>query len=160
MARLADGDRDALAFVFDALDGPVRALSHKLLGGGPDADDAAQDALLEVFASVDRYERGRDPITWALTIAGWQCRTVRRRRSRSRTTSATHEPASDAGSPEEDTMRDELRRAIVEVAGTLSPIDQETLEAMLTESGEGPTFRKRKERLLDRLRDGLPRVYG
>lgn len=160
MSRLRDGDRSVLGAVFDALDGPVRALTRKLLGGGPDADDAAQEALLEVFASVDRYEPGRDPVAWALTIAGWECRTVRRRHQRARTTSLEGEGPSDAPSPEALAMKTEVRTAIADVLASLGPVDHATLEALLADEGAGPTFRKRKERLLDRLRVGLGRIYG
>jgi RNA polymerase sigma factor (sigma-70 family) len=160
MGRLRAGDRSELTFVFEALDGPVRALTRKMLGGGPDADDAAQEALMKVFASLDRYEDGRDPVTWALAVAGWECRTVRRRASRARTDAAVTEHVSASASPEEEAEAEELRAAIVEIRTALSPIDQETLDAVLGETGEGAKFRKRKERLMDRMREGLRRVYG
>lgn len=160
MARLRAGDRRELALVANALDAPVRALTRKMLGPGPSADDAAQEALMKVFASLDRYEAGKDPVAWALAIAGWECRTVRRRASRARTERSDTEHASPVASPEEAAEAEELRAAITEIRTALSPIDKETLDAVLAETGEGATFRKRKERLFDRMREGLRRVYG
>lgn len=84
LALLADGDRSAFDRVFTRVWPVVFGFSTHFLGGAPEAEDAAQVALLKVFERVESYDRARDGLTWVLTIAAWECRTVRRRRQRRR----------------------------------------------------------------------------
>ena len=160
MIRLAGGDRSALPRVASGLDGPVRAFCAKLLGPGADAEDAAQEALLELFARASDFERTGDVLAWALTIAAWECRTVRRRTSRSRTSSLAADPPSEAAGPDTTLEERRLREAFAAAVLELSPSDRAVLEDVLAERGQGPTFRKRKERMLDRIRTSQRRLYG
>src|ERR1044071_7396427 len=79
MADAADGDRNAIDPLFHALWPIVQRYAARFLGDDALGEDAAQEALVKLFAQVDRYDRTRDALTWALTHATWQCRTVRRR---------------------------------------------------------------------------------
>lgn len=160
MVRLADGDRSALARVATGVDGPVRAFCAKLLGPGADAEDAAQEALLELFARASDFERDGDVLAWVLTIAAWECRTVRRRRGRSRTSPLVAEPATEAPGPEATLEERRLREAFAAALDQLSAADQAVLADVLEGQGRGPTFRKRKERMVDRIRATLRRLYG
>src|SRR5258708_37609054 len=85
MARVADGDRTLIEPLFRALWPLVHSYCQRALGSGPDADDAAQEAMAKVFAEASRYDKTRRALTWAIAIAVWECRTVRRRRHRART---------------------------------------------------------------------------
>ena len=84
MERLADGDRSAFDVVFGALWPLLRAFCRRATGSQADGDDAAQEALVKVFARATSFDPERDAVSWALAIAAWECRTVRRRASRRR----------------------------------------------------------------------------
>jgi RNA polymerase sigma factor (sigma-70 family) len=155
LVRLADGDRSVFDAVFAQLWPVVRDFCARTLPGA-DAEDAAQAALEKVFARACSFDRTRDGLTWALAIASWEVRTLRTRARRSKTAPLEHEPLDDAGSPEDEAITRELEAAIVAVIGTLSERDRMTLH----EAGSGPTFRKRKERAITRLRDAWRRLYG
>ncbi|MCA1826446.1 MAG: RNA polymerase sigma factor [Myxococcales bacterium] len=157
MERLADGDRTAFGPVFALLWPRLRAFAVQFIGVA-DGEDAAQAALLKVFSRASEYDRERDALPWALGIAAWECRTLRRRRERRREEFALapdHAGASAGGpSPEDAAIHRDLQSAAEAVLGELRPIDVETILA--TASGQravqGATFRKRMERALARFR--------
>src|SRR6476661_6515137 len=82
MAAAADGDRGAIAPLFHALWPIAVRYATRLVGDAGLAEDCAQDALVQLFGQLDRYDRERDALTWALTLTTWQARSVRRRRAR------------------------------------------------------------------------------
>src|SRR2546425_10904070 len=83
MARLADGDRAAFGPAFALLWPRLRAFAARYVAVA-DAEDAAQAALLRVFSRASEYDPERDALAWALGIAAWECRTLRRKRERRR----------------------------------------------------------------------------
>ena len=163
MTRLADGDRSAFRPVFERLRPPIERLCHRLLGPGEDAADAFQEAMKKIFerASID-YDRRRAAMPWALALAGWECRTLRKRRQRRREGGEVPEPVSTEPDAESALAARELQDAAVAILGALSPGDRETLQATFWDEagGQGPTFRKRRERALARLRTAFRRTYG
>jgi RNA polymerase sigma-70 factor, ECF subfamily len=82
MAAAADGDRSAVAPLFHALWPIALGYATRLVGDRSLAEDCAQDAMIQLFGQIARYDRARDALTWALTLVTWQCRTQRRRRAR------------------------------------------------------------------------------
>jgi RNA polymerase sigma-70 factor (ECF subfamily) len=163
MARLADGDRSVFSAVFKRLWTPTELLCRTLLGNEADAADAAQLAMTKILGRASDYDRTRPAMPWALAIAAWECRTLRRKRTRRAEVSddAVAEPA--GADLEGELVRRDLIQAAARAMGTLSVADQETLTA--TFWGEplpvsGPTLRKRRERAVDRLRAGFRRLYG
>lgn len=157
MGRLADGDRTAFGRAFALLWPRLRAFAVRWAGPA-DGEDAAQAALLKVFSRASDYDPERDALVWALGIAAWECRTLRRRRERRREQPALSVELALAEAPAQATPEDELidrdlRAAAAEVLGTLRPLDIETLTAAAAErAGRGATFRKRLERALARFR--------
>jgi RNA polymerase sigma-70 factor (ECF subfamily) len=157
MAAAAEGDRAAIDPLFHALWPIVAAYAARLLGERALAEDCAQDALVRLFGQLERYDRSRDALTWALTLATWQCRTARRRVQRRGETAAAaaHDTPVDGVALAEDR---ELVRAALATLATLAPCDVEVITASLTEddglrrSIEPATFRKRLERALGRFR--------
>lgn len=167
MRRLADGDRAAFEPVYAALWPAIRAFCRRMLGGDADAEDAAQQALLKVFDRASSFDPDADALTWALAIAAWECRTARRRRTRSREAPDEHLPsvAADSPTPEDAAIARDLDDAAREVLGTLAEADRETLRATLLEGDRDPSisgaaFRKRRERAFARLREAWRRIYG
>lgn len=79
MAAAADGDRDAITPLFHALWPVALDYATRFLGDRALAEDCAQDALVKLFAQVDRFDRTRDALTWVLTHVIWQSRTTRRK---------------------------------------------------------------------------------
>ena len=157
MAAAADGDRSAVDPLFAALWPPVVGYATRFLGDAVAAEDCAQDALVKLFGQLERYDRSRDALTWALTVTTWQCRTARRRKLRRAETTlerAADEAVDGAMIAEER----ELVRAAVATLSSLAPRDVEILVAALTDDDAvratlaPATFRKRLERALGRLR--------
>ncbi len=85
MTRLADGDRAVFTRVFELLWSPIHRLCTSLLKNEADAADAAQEAMQKILerAPAD-YDRTRAAMPWALAIAGWECKTIARKRGRRR----------------------------------------------------------------------------
>lgn len=162
MARLADGDRAVFTRVFELLWGPIHRLCISLLKNDADAADAAQEAMQKILERASDYDKTRPAMPWAMAIAAWECRTLRRKRVRRRETDDTER---DHGGehPEEEFVQRDLTAAAIAALGELSVADRETLVATFWDeaaSVSGATFRKRRERALDRLRKQFRRLYG
>jgi RNA polymerase sigma-70 factor (ECF subfamily) len=167
MARLADGDRAAFTPIFRALWPSVRRLCVHLLHSDADGEDAAQQAMQKILSRASEYDSSRAALPWALGIAGWECRTLRRTQGRRR--EQAEELSSEAHDTrplaEEALAERDLVRAALDALGTLSASDQETLLATYFEhSGQSPVggaaLRKRRERALTRLRLAFRRLYA
>ena len=156
LVRLHDGDRTAFDAVYTALWPLFLGLARRELGAdAPDADDVAQEALLKLFAHIGRFDVERDALAWALGIIGFEIRTARNRTLRRRETSANTagSPPDPAPGPEAVALARDLQATATAVLGRLRPTDIEVLErAARGEREPGPTFRKRLERAVSRLR--------
>ncbi len=162
MARLADGDRSAFDPVFRRLWPAVHRMCSALTISAADADDAAQQAMEKILMRASDYEPGRPALPWALAIAGWECRTLGRQRTRRREVDGQPEHAAEDLPEEELTQRD-LVQAALGAMNQLSAADRETLLATFWEQATdvaGATLRKRRERALTRLREAFRRLYG
>jgi RNA polymerase sigma factor (sigma-70 family) len=152
MARLADGDRAAFRPAFALLWPLLRAFAGRYVGTA-DAEDAAQSALLAVFSRASELDRDRDAASWALGIAAWECKTLRRKRQRRREEHrAPPDRESPQQSPEEALSERDLQEAVQQTIGSLRPLDAETLLALAAGTASGATFRKRVSRALARFR--------
>lgn len=161
MARLGDGDRSVFSVVFKRLWPPILRLCGSLVASDADAADAAQQAMAKILERASDYDPKRAALPWALAIAGWECRTIRRKRLRRREVPEESAGERPADSSRGDPVRRDLVRAALSAMGTLSDADRETLTAtFFDEAPPGATFRKRRERALERLRTGFRRLYG
>ena len=168
MARLADGDRAVFSRVFERIHGPIQRLCFSLLKHEADAADVTQEAMQKIFQRASDYDSTRPAMPWALAIAGWECRTLLRKRGRRREAPETDAPETGdtqrAGSePEDDIVQRDLTDAAMNALGQLSDADRETLVATFWDeaaSVSGATLRKRRERAIDRLRGTFRRLYG
>jgi RNA polymerase sigma-70 factor (ECF subfamily) len=154
MCRLAEGDREAFEPVFAALWPVLRAFAARALTVPAEAEDAAQSALVKVFARAAEFDAGRAALPWALGIAAYECRTLRKSRARRREELTQAPPEGvHARTPEDAAIERDLQAAAAEVLGGLSTIDAETLLAAARGEREpSATFRKRLERALARFR--------
>jgi len=136
-----------------------------MLKNEADASDAAQQAMGKILQRASDYDGKRSGMAWALAIAGWECRTILRRRDRRRELPDAEFPPIVDASPnaEEDLVHRNLVDAAVRALGDLSSTDREALIATFSDeaaSVTGATLRKRRERALGRLRVAFRRLYG
>jgi len=163
MARLADGERAVFARVFKLLWVPIHRLCTNLLRNEADAADAAQEAMQKILERASDYDRRRPAMPWAMAIAGWECRTLMRKRGRRREAAEDDAGERAGSSAEEEFVQSNLTKAALAALGELSAADRETLVATFWDeaaSVSGATLRKRRERAIDRLRNTFRRLYG
>ncbi len=163
MKRLADGDRSAFRPVFELLWGPTLRVCQAMLANEADAADGAQQAITKILERTSEYDPSRPALPWALAIAGWECRTMQRARSRRRETPENLAPEAADGVTEDELITRQLSAAAVTAMGELSQADQDVLRATYWECASevsGATLRKRRERALERLRKAFRRLYG
>jgi RNA polymerase sigma-70 factor, ECF subfamily len=161
--RYADGDRSAFQALFDQLWPALLAFTKRALGSQADGEDAAQQALLKVFSRIVDFDRARDGLSWALTIAAYEVMTIRKQRARRREQGEVPPTVQDHGpTQEESAMRADLRAAVQEILGGLSARDQEALGYLLNDVDPvtDETGRKRRFRALERLRAAWRRAHG
>jgi DNA-directed RNA polymerase specialized sigma24 family protein len=165
MKRLGEGDRSAFSEVFQTLWPLVRDFCSRFLGSPSDGEDAAQVVLRKVFEQAGSYDPTRPAIMWVLTIATYECKTVRKQRLRARLApleGAKH--LADGVDVEEESIRGELLASARAAFDHLSATDRDALLATLDrEASDGPLSareRKRKERALTRLRTLWRRLHG
>jgi RNA polymerase sigma-70 factor (ECF subfamily) len=163
MSAAADGDRTAIDPLFQALWPVLVGYATRFVGERALAEDCAQDALVRMFGQLERFDRERDALTWALAHATWQCRTARRRVERRREEPGVVDAPVDAVAALEER---ELVRAAVATLEALAPRDREVIAASLLDDDElrraiaPATFRKRLERALARLRTSWRSRHG
>ena len=155
LTRLADGDRQAFDGVFAHLWPVVHSLAARYLPP-IDVDDAAQTALLKLFERAAEFDPARDAVAWAVGLAMWEIRTVRRRWWRRRDTRALDDAVDvplDDVNPEERLIAAEIAAAVGRTLATLRAEDRDALLRFARdERSTGPTFRKRLQRARERMR--------
>jgi len=164
MAALADGERAAFAPLYAGLWPLLSDFCRRALAHDADGDDAAQQALVKLMSRATEYDDSRDAVAWAIGIASWECRTLRRRVHRRRETCA---PIDHHGPhPEDELVRRDLIQAAGDVLGSLRAEDVATIAAAIDGDPDGragvapATFRKRLERALARLRAAWRSKHG
>jgi RNA polymerase sigma-70 factor (ECF subfamily) len=164
MSRVADGDRDAFAALYDAVAARAYGLIRRVLRDATLAEEVAQEALVEVWRTAPRFDRARGSATsWIFTIA--HRRAVDRVRSeqaaaeRERRTARASVPFDDV--VEEVTARLE-QHAVRRCLDTLTRLQR---EAILLAFYAGLTYPEVADRLgaplptvKTRMRDGLIRL--
>ncbi len=122
LRRVAAGDETAFAALYDVIAGPVLGLVTRVLRNHAQAEEVAQEVLVEVWRKAARYvpDRG-SALSWVLTIA--HRRAVDRVRS--------HQAVLDR---EEKAGRMDVRRPFDEVTeSTLATLDQQRVRQCLAQ---------------------------
>lgn len=110
LARVAGGDRRAFHSVYARTSAKLYGICCRILGEGRDAEDALQEAYVNVWRRADRFDAARaSPITWLAAIA--RNAAIDRLRARGNRTDA---PIEDAFDLADDAP---LADALVEQAG-------------------------------------------
>lgn len=155
MALLASGDRSAFPPLFRALwPRAVAAASRRLDTQG--AADAAQSAMVRVFARAPEFRAGSPVLPWFYAVVANGIRAVVRR-NRAPTASMTEaESLSSGGDPEAVVLDRELRAALAGAIDALDPASAEAIAALLGETArpaiDDAAFRKRLSRAYAKLR--------
>lgn len=165
MVSFADGDRGAFDELFQLLWPQVLVVTGHLLRNQADAEDAAQTAILKVFARIVDFDQTRDGLAWALGIAAFEARTIlqKTRRRREDFAEPSRELQDIQPSAEELLIDHHARLTLTAVMGSLQQQDQLALAAILDppELRSAPVdaaARKRKQRTIERLRAAWHRM--
>ena len=79
----AQGDEAAFARLYDRLSGPLYTLCLRMLGDGTEAEDALQDAFVQLWRNAPRYDAAQSSVfSWAIHIT--RCKVIDRLRARGR----------------------------------------------------------------------------
>lgn len=71
--RMADGDKDALAELYERTNTAIYAFIVSVLKDKHKADDVFQDVYLKIFENAASYKAKGKPMAWMITIAKNQC---------------------------------------------------------------------------------------
>lgn len=126
--RMAAGDADALAELYDRYAALLLALTRRILGPAGEAEESLQEAFLQAWHQAGRYDPARSSVsTWLLLIARTRALDrLRSRGARERTAqAAAAEPAApDTSSRVDDHVLHRERRARVQQALADLPEEQ------------------------------------
>lgn len=129
IAAARKGDTAAFGRLVEAYQNPVYNLAYRMLGNGPEAEDAAQEAFIRAYKYLDSYDPKRPFSTWLFSIASHYC--IDQLRRRRIDWLPLHEEiaepvrlASASPNPEAVVTERDREAWIQELMGTLSPTDR------------------------------------
>jgi RNA polymerase sigma-70 factor, ECF subfamily len=131
IARVAAGDQDAFAPLYDQLAPSVYGVARRVLRDPAQAEEVTQEVFTEIWRQVSRFDAGRGSVrTWAVTIAHRRAvdrvRSEQARRDR-QTRQATLDPPADP-TPEDTALDSEDRERARAAMAELSVAQREALE--------------------------------
>ncbi|MGW6788643.1 sigma-70 family RNA polymerase sigma factor [Streptomyces chartreusis] len=164
--RVALGDQDAFAALYDCVASPVHGVVRSVLRDRAQSEEVAQEVLVEVWRTAPRYRPDRGtPVNWILTLA--HRRAVDRVRSVEAAAAREHKAALLDRLPEYDhvTEQVEARLEREQVRRCLRTLTDVQKQAVTLAYYRGLTYRQVAETLAlplgtvkTRLRDGLVRL--
>lgn len=166
MAALADGDRSQFNRNYQIAWPIVNRFATKLLGSTPEAEDVAQQSLLNIFSRASEYDSAKDALPWIMSITFYECRTHRRkifRRREDELGSGSYEQPDLSASADEALIRKELNDAVNQTIESLDRIDRETILTSILELARPDiapaTFRKRLQRAMTKFKSSWRTSY-
>ncbi|MBW8481360.1 sigma-70 family RNA polymerase sigma factor [Actinomadura parmotrematis] len=165
VGRVAKGDEDAFAELYDEVSGPVYGLVVRVLRDPAQSEEVAQEVLVELWRTASRFDPARGgAMAWAMTIA--HRRAVDRVRSAQAATDReerAHRP--DGPAFDEVTEQVEARLEAERVRRCLGGLTELQRESVTLAYYGGYTYREVAELLAcslgtvkTRMRDGLIRM--
>ncbi|MFI0485447.1 sigma-70 family RNA polymerase sigma factor [Actinomadura sp. 9N215] len=164
LGRVARGDQDAFAQVYEHLSGPVYGVALRVVRDPAQAEEVAQDVLVELWRKASHYrpERGT-AMAWALTVAH------RRAVDRVRSSQADRdrEERTPAPAPDYDDVAEQVgtRLEHQQVRRCMRGLTETQRESITLAYYGGYTYREVSELLgvglpavKTRMRDGLIRL--
>jgi RNA polymerase sigma-70 factor, ECF subfamily len=164
LRRVARGDEAAFAALYDELAPRIYGLARRILRDPAQAEEVAQEALVEVWRTAARYDPAKgSAMSWALTIA--HRRAVDRVRSEQASTERERRLATEERPYDEVVEEATARLERQQVQRCLEGLTELQREAITLAYYRGYSYREVAE-LLDtglptvktRMRDGLIRM--
>lgn len=112
VARALAGDRTALGVLVTRFAAPVRRLAYAILRDADEAEDAAQDGVLQALVKLDRYDPTRPFGPWLMRIVTNAAIDRRRRRAVRDTSELDEELAGGGPLPDVEVDRLALRHRL------------------------------------------------
>lgn len=166
VGRVALGDEEAFASVYDRVVSPVLGVVRSVLRDQAQSEEVAQEVLVEVWRTSPAYRPDRGTaINWILTLA--HRRAVDRVRSVEAAAARDHKAAALARMPEYDEVVEQVEARIEreQVRRCLRTLTEIQHQAVTLAYYRGLTYRQVAEALTlplgtvkTRLRDGLIRL--
>ncbi|MGW4562088.1 sigma-70 family RNA polymerase sigma factor [Streptomyces sp. NPDC004561] len=166
VSRVALGDEEAFASVYDVVVSPVLGVVRAVLRDQAQSEEVAQEVLVEVWRTAPRYRPDRGTaINWILTLA--HRRAVDRVRSVEAAVVRDHKAALLARTPEFDEVTEQVEARLEreQVRRCLRTLTEIQRQAVTLAYYRGLTYRQVAEALTlplgtvkTRLRDGLIRL--
>ncbi|MFJ1876656.1 sigma-70 family RNA polymerase sigma factor [Streptomyces chartreusis] len=166
VGRVALGDEEAFASVYDIVVSPVLGVVRAVLRDQAQSEEVAQEVLVEVWRTAPRYRPDRGTaINWILTLA--HRRAIDRVRSVEATAARDHRAAVMDHMPEYDEVSEQAEARIEreQVRRCLRTLTELQRQAVTLAYYRGLTYRQVAEALTlplgtvkTRLRDGLIRL--
>ena len=140
MARVAQGDREALRQLYDATSAKLFGVCLRILSDREESEDVLQDVYVTIWRRADRFDATRASVmTWLSTIA--RNRAIDRLRARG--PMAYAEPVDELEIPDGADSAETLLSAADDrnkLHGCLSELDERTEKVIRTAFFEGVTY--------------------
>ncbi|MET9801054.1 sigma-70 family RNA polymerase sigma factor [Streptomyces sp. NPDC006368] len=166
VARVAGGDQDAFAALYDSIAGPVFGLVLRVLRDPAQSEEVAQEVMVEVWRHAARFRPEQGSVmTWVMTMA--HRRAVDRVRSEQAATDRDRRSARREHTPAYDQVSEEVtvRLESEQVRRCLQSLTELQKQAVTLAYYQGYTYREVAASLSaplgtvkTRLRDGLIRL--
>ncbi|MET9519047.1 sigma-70 family RNA polymerase sigma factor [Streptomyces sp. NPDC002994] len=166
VARVAGGDQEAFATLYDAIAGPVYGLVLKVLRDPAQSEEVAQEVMVEVWRTATRFRPDQGSVmTWVMTMA--HRRAVDRVRSEQAATAREQRTAVRERTPDYDQVSEEVtvRLESEQVRRCLRTLTELQRQALTLAYYQGYTYQEVAATLSaplgtvkTRLRDGLIRL--
>jgi RNA polymerase sigma-70 factor (ECF subfamily) len=164
LPRVARGDAQAFAELYDALGAAVHGIARRVVRDPNRAEDVTQDVFLEVWRKAPSFDEGRGSArTWILTIAHRRAvDAVRRNEAQKRYDGRATLDEVSHDQPADELLKDEEHSAVRDCLDTLTELQLESVRLAYfngyTYAEVATLLGKPLPTIKTRMRDGLIRL--